>query len=95
MKKAILPVILIIVVAVCAVFLQPIQLVSDTSYRYSVHVGKEVKLQAVGEVSGGYRCYVNDDEYIFLGAKDCVAQSTDKNYKYIQYRLKGLPILYR
>ena len=76
MKKIAIPFVLacIIFAIVCVVFLQPLRLVSADSTRITIHVGKTVPLVGIAELAGGYRCYVNEDEYFWLSAADCVQE---------------------
>lgn len=64
MRKWVYTVLILIVLAVNIV--QPLALISSNSIRYSIHIGKTVPLQSVKEMAGGYRCYVNSDEYFWL-----------------------------
>lgn len=76
MKRFVIPFVLLCVAFACAcVFLlQPLRLVSGSSTRLTVHLGKTVELVGIAELAGGYRCYVNEDEYFWLSSSDCVQE---------------------
>ena len=95
MKKVVIPLIIVMILVGCGALLQPVKLISTTQYHYHVYVGKTVKLTGIGEVPGGVRCYVNDEEYVWLADGTYKTAKTDEKYLYIQYQLKGAPILYR
>lgn len=69
------------------VFLQ-----SDEGYRYKVHFGNNLPLEALEDVSGGYRCYVNENEYIWYTDDQVeVSQGTLS----LQFRRGDIPLLNR
>ena len=76
MKKVILPFLLFCIALACAcvLLLQPLRLVSEDSTRLVMHVGKTVPLVAIAEFAGGYRCYVNDEEYFWVSISDCIQE---------------------
>ena len=79
MKKIVAPLVLLLIAfaCVCVLFLQPLRLIRDDSTRITLHPGKNVPLYAVMDMAGGYRCYVNEDEYFWLSSDECTQEFGD------------------
>lgn len=95
MKKVchVIVALLIILACISVAFLQPLRLVSGTRTRIAIHFGKSVPLEAIADVAGGYRCYVNDEEYFWLSDSEC-AEETGEPMRVV-FQLNKPPTLYR
>lgn len=73
MKKVIAVFVLMALVAAAVVFVHPTMVYSSTSYSYRLYfTWQQVELDGISDVSGGYRCYVDEDHYIHLSRAECV-----------------------
>ena len=84
---------LIVCLVVSFLVVQPVTLIGTKSTRLMLHIGKTVPLVGIAEVAGGYRCYVNSDEYFWLSASKCIQAEGDITC--VVFRINELPILYR
>lgn len=97
MKKR-LPVIgaicLLIFAFVVLFLLHPVTLIGSDTTRETILFGLSTKLEGVMEMSGGYRCYVNDSEYFWLPSEEC-EQTVGESPLAIHWRLGKAPLLMR
>lgn len=67
MKKvvAFLTVVLVLVAAI--LFVHPVKVLSDDTSRYIVCISHvPLEIEGVADRMGGYQCYINDSEYIWV-----------------------------
>lgn len=98
MKKAyvITGLILTALVLFCLFFVQPLKVQNEDHYRWTVQLGKTVYLDSIADMSGGYRCYVNDGtEYFWLSKDQCEIQYYKNGILKVVFRVGKDPIIYR
>lgn len=95
-KRAIPVVVLLAVIIGIVLLVHPVRVYSSTSYSYRIQVtGVKVALDGIGDIQGGYRCYLDDSHYIYLSHSECTTVQEDCDI-YLQYGLPWeLPILNR
>ena len=78
---------LVVIILLCVMFLHPVNVLSDSSYRWSVKVtGIKYDIEGVGFASGGYRVYLTEEEYLWF-SENAAELSADPG-SYIRW---GLP----
>ena len=88
-----LPFILIVLLVICFLIVQPLQMVDgDTTYIF-LHLGRTVPLAAITEVNGGYKCYLDSGAYFWLSDDNCVTKYSD--CLAVEYKLWRPTTIYR
>lgn len=79
MKRKVISISTVVCILIALIlFVHPVKVLSDTSYRYIITVSKtSTELESVVPMAGGVRCYINEDEYIWysLGTYETVDTS--------------------
>lgn len=57
--------------------LHPVELVSEDTTELKCLVGLSTDLVGIMEMSGGYRCYVDEENYFWLSSDDCKTEQGD------------------
>lgn len=90
-KRSIPVIVLLVAVIIAALLVHPVRVYSTTSYSYRIMVtGVKNYLDGIGDVSGGYRCYLDENHYVFLSRTACVTVADDDDI-YLQYKFPWEP----
>lgn len=85
-------ILLLVALVTIYVFVHPVVLISPDGVRSTFLLGSYTRLERAEEMSGGYKCYVNDSEYFWLSSGDCQAA---EGAPAIRYQFSDTTILYR
>ena len=73
---------IVVAIALAILFLHPVKVLSNQSYRYRVFVTlTTTKVESFVPMSGGWRAYLNDDDYVWFGAE---------SYEYVEAKPFGI-----
>lgn len=87
MKKRVIAIsVVVVVISACILMLHPVKVVSDTQYRYIVlFTGIKKNVDSVGSMAGGYRVYINEDEYIWCSYDSIKESHSNDGKAYIRF----------